>query len=48
MAERADRRDILRVDKGEIRYYSEDEADERMNSFISKIEHQHETAKKPP
>nr|WP_242445245.1 hypothetical protein [Klebsiella pneumoniae] len=31
-----------RVDKGEIRYYSEDEADERMNSFISKIEHQHE------
>ena len=25
-----------RVDKGEIRYYSEDEADERMNSFISK------------
>ncbi|SYJ46720.1 Uncharacterised protein [Klebsiella pneumoniae] len=33
-----------RVDKGEIRYYSEDEADERMNSFISKIEHQHETA----
>ena len=33
-----------RVDKGEIRYYSEDEADERMNSFISKIEHQHGTA----
>ncbi len=33
-----------RVEKGEIRYYSEDEADERMNSFISKIEHQHETA----
>ncbi|MDI8993122.1 hypothetical protein MJI20_30780, partial [Salmonella enterica subsp. enterica serovar Anatum] len=28
-----------RVEKGEIRYYSEDEADERMNSFISKIEH---------
>lgn len=33
-----------RVEKGEIRYYSEDEADERMNSFISKIENKHETA----
>lgn len=34
---------FARVDKGEIRYYSEEEADERMNSFISKIERQHET-----
>lgn len=35
---------FARVDRGEIRYYSEDEADDRMKSFISKIEHQHEKA----
>lgn len=35
---------FARVDRGEIRYYSEDEADERMRSFIAKIEHQHEKA----
>ncbi|WP_433712772.1 type II toxin-antitoxin system RelB/DinJ family antitoxin [Escherichia marmotae] len=33
---------FARVEKGEILYYSEEEADERMNSFISKIERQHE------
>lgn len=39
--ERADRRDILKSRKGEIRLFPEDEADERMpNSFISQIEHQ--------
>jgi len=35
---------FARVDRGENRYFTEDEADERMNTFISKIEKNHENA----
>lgn len=34
---------IMRVKRKEIKYYSEDEADERMKSFISKIENTQKT-----
>jgi antitoxin component of RelBE/YafQ-DinJ toxin-antitoxin module len=34
---------FLRVDSGDVKYFSEDEADERMNNFISNIEHRHES-----
>jgi len=34
---------FLRVDSGDVQYYSEDEAEERMNSFIANIEHKHES-----
>lgn len=33
---------FLRVDSGDVQYYSEDEAEDRMNSFIANIEHKHE------
>lgn len=35
---------FARVNNGEIRYYTENEADEKMNSFISRIEKNHENA----
>lgn len=35
---------FARVNSGEIRYYTEDEADERMDRFISRIENNHENA----
>ena len=35
---------LERVDKGETHYYSEDEAEQRINSFMSKLEEQHENA----
>lgn len=33
-----------RVDNGDVRYFSEDEVEERMNSFIANIENKHEAA----
>lgn len=32
------------VERGDVRYYSEEEAEDRMNSFMSALENRHEKA----